>query len=90
MVTFTRRFADWFSSAQRWLRRSSGAAPAARASGIPARVHRKLQTPISFQGNPHRPTELSLQTLKASLKNGKITPAEYAARVARLTSGQAR
>lgn len=90
MVTFTSRLADWCSSAGRWLRRPFASAPDVRPSGIPARVHRKPQAPISFQGNPRRPTELSLQTLKASLKTGKITPAEYAARVARLTSGQAR
>jgi hypothetical protein len=90
LVTETRRLTDWLVTAWSWLRRSLRSVPAEPSSGIPARVHRKLQTPISFQGNPRRPTELSLQTLKASLKTGKITPAEYAARVARLTSGQAR
>lgn len=86
MVFFT-RIAAWFSSAGRWFRGSSAAAP---ASSLPGRVSRKLQSSISIQGEPRRPSALSLQTLKASLKTGKITPSEYAARVARLTSGRPR
>jgi len=86
MVTLTRRFTHWFSALGRWFR-PPGGARSAPPGATPPRGARRFQPSISIAGPARRPTELSLQTLQASLRSGKITPAEYAARVARLSSG---